>query len=203
MRDLDMSFYTIHLVNLQCVRPSGITRQVIEGALGPLIQQAGMTLNLVSVSVAGDCDISLSFNMDRRRFGAQFTGGVVLAEQSGAVLVGSILDLRVGGTRTSRDSFFEPVRSIFQNGEEAFARTVGNIAVHELGHAIGGLTHLREERNYMYTGAFLRERASSWFTYDNLRQHWSASRSFNSTQRQALISAIRSREIRGLDVTPL
>ena len=222
-----MSHYTIHLINVGIVRPTAVVRSVIEGAVQPLADQAGHTLNLVNVSPAsassGTPDVSLEFNGSRPRLGEQFIGGrgLIFGEQSGAILVGNILEYRVGGGRTRTPlSAMDPrrptrrsslpaqvdhmssMRSLFLNGEREFARAVGNIAVHELGHTIAGLDHHQDRENFMFTGASLqRQQSRDWHTYENLRGLWSSRKSFDTDQASRLVAAIRARDLAGVSVS--
>jgi hypothetical protein len=197
-----MSYYTIHLVNIQVARPSRAVRDVIEQAFAPLIREAGHEPNFVNVTAVGSCDVSIEFVRNFPQMGSIFRGPMVLAEQSGVILVGSILELRVHGTGRTPSDLIAATRPIFLNDEIEFAKTTGNIAVHELAHAIGGLPHHPTPTNFLYSGSFLhRDHQPSWFTYEHLRAHWSAQRTFDSSQRQTLVNAIRTRELLGIEFT--
>ncbi len=224
-----MSYYTIHLINVRIVQPTNTVREVIEQALQPLVDQAGHILNLVNIRSGSDTsnipDVSLEFIRNQPRLGQQFIGqrGMMLAEQSGAVLVGNISEMRVGGvnSRTSTSimnyrrptqrraqtvyvDYMSSMRPVFVNGEEEFARTVGNISVHELGHTIGGLAHNNSQSNFMFTGASLsRHHSPDWWTYDNLRRFWSGRFRFEREQRSRLVEAIRRRDLQGIETQSL
>lgn len=223
-----MAVYTIHLINVRTVRPAAGVRAVITEAFQPLVEAAGFTLNLVDVALRNADsvpvpDVSLEFKRGPIQLGRQFQGSMMLAEQSGAVLVGRVLGLRVGGVvRRSRASVMDrrhplerrtlPVytthltttRPLFRQGEAAFARAVGNIGVHELGHTIGGLDHVADSFNYMFTGAFMDQvLPPEARTYERLRAVFAGRQHFTSDQQEDLTDAIRARDLRGVEMTRL
>lgn len=98
----------------------------------------------------------------------------------------------------------DSVEPLWTRGEPAFARTVGNIVVHELGHTIGGLSHEPDPRNFMFTGASIdRVLGPAFRTRANLRRLWSGLHELRPFQRQRMVDAIRARELRGFEVTEL
>jgi hypothetical protein len=220
-----MPYYTIHLINASIVRPTQVLRERFGQVFGPLIEEAGYEPNIITVSPEREeeavPDVSLQYVYNQPQLGAQFiSGGMVLAEQSGSVLVGSILEMRVGGNpQLTITNTFNPSRPLdgrtrryevdpltttqrlFRNGEAEFAQAVANISIHELGHTIGGLNHHQESTNYMYTGARLqRDFGSDWRTHTNLRRFWSGPKVFTDRQRETLVGAIRERDLLGVDM---
>lgn len=219
-----MSHYTIHVLNADIVQPSEVLRGVVASALEPLIRAAGYEMNLVMLPAGwqerGIPDVSVTLSRDFRGLDPRQR---MLAEQSGAVLVGAILNMRVAGpvarspltgmdldaplgrasyaaTTTHGDS----VQLLWERGEPAFAATVGNIIVHELGHTIGGLQHDLDPINFMFTGSSIDTVLGPGFrTRTNLRRLWSGPRELNESQRQRMLEAIRARELRGMEVTEL
>lgn len=221
-----MAPYTILIENASIVRPLRIVRAVIAGAFEALVSQAGHELNLVTAPrLLGprgpQPDVSLGFDGTRRPLGHHFFGPGILGEQSGAIAIGAILELRAGGPvhrsrldmpdhrrplrRTplpANTTHADTTRPLFHNGEEAFARAVGNVCVHELGHTIGNLSHLRDPGNYMFTGASINSVfGPGWRTYENLRRHWSGRFSFNGDQRRLLVGALENRDLLGVGRT--
>jgi hypothetical protein len=219
-----MPHYTIHILSADMVEPHRALRGVVEAALRPLVARAGLELNLVSIpagrSEQTTPDVSVQLSRDLRGVGSRDR---VLAEQSGAVLVGAILNMRVGGgvqrgPACAMDMDAPMYRTPFQvwtthadsmeplwtRGEPAFARTVGNIVVHELGHTIAGLAHHPDPRNFMFTGASIdRVLGPEFRTRENLRRLWSGPHELRPFQQARMVEAIRARELRGFDVVEL
>ena len=220
-----MAIYTIYLERLDVVRPATLVRHVVHSAMNPLVQRAGHKLNLVSLPIRsledGDADrvdVSLEFVLNRDVANPRDR---VLAEQSGHVLVGSILHMRVeapprmtchrappsgsplaAGGLECRVEHAGAVERLFHTQDAAFARTVGNIAVHELGHTIAGLEHARDSANFMFSGASIpRTRPPRARTREALRRLWSDPRRFSQRQQTALVEAIRARTLQGLQTT--
>lgn len=212
-----MAYYTIHLINAQIVRPNDVFREVITEAMQQLVEAAGHELNLVNVDPNRPeppiPDVSLIFTLDRVGMGAGM-GPMILAEQSGFVLVSNILEMRVGGEPartlvsgmnprrplerrplTPRVDYASTTRPLFRSGEPAFARAVANISIHELGHTIGGLDHIRDAANFMATGASF-QRGS----FESQRHFWSRPKTFNAGQITLMVDAIRVRDLRGIDM---
>lgn len=216
-----LGVYTIHLERVELVRRAALVRFVIRTAFEPLVQAAGYELNLVSVPLTqttpSAADVSLEYRLNRDVLNPNRR---MLAEQSGRVLLGSILDMRVEGgpsrlcatevdptaplrwrRRVCRAEYAGATRALFSPGEAAFARTVGNISVHELGHTIGGLRHMSDPMNFMFTGASIRPVLGAGArTYSNLRRYWSGIHWFEEQQRSALTRAIRARTLLGVDM---
>lgn len=146
-----MATYTIYLERLEVVRRAAQVRHVVHSAMEPLVRRAGHELNLVAVPVravedvdASRIDVSLEFVLNRDVANPRDR---VLAEQSGHVLVGSILHMRVEAPPRMTCRRAPPsgspldarglecgvehsgvVERLFQTQDAAFARTVGNIA---------------------------------------------------------------------------
>lgn len=219
-----MPYYTIHLDHLEVVRRPSIVREVIRAAFEPLVARAGLELNLVErpVGTEGGAtpDVSMIYQLNRDVLNPRRQ---ILAEQSGVVLVGSILDMRAAGEprRTCtrqydrgdplRGSYLEcavepgaPTRPLFREDEPELARTVGNVTVHELGHTIGNLVHSRDPVNHMFSGASInRVLGPGARTWANLRRIWAGLHRFSAAQEAALVDAIRARELRGVDAPGL
>lgn len=220
-----MATYTIYLERLEVVRRAAQVRHVVHSAMEPLVRRAGHELNLVAVPVravedvdASRIDVSLEFVLNRDVANPRDR---VLAEQSGHVLVGSILHMRVEAPPRMTCRRAPPsgspldarglecgvehsgvVERLFQTQDAAFARTVGNIAVHELGHTIAGLDHVRDSENFMFSGASIpRILPPHARTREALRRLWSAPRHFDRRQRDALVDAIRTRTLQGVQTT--
>lgn len=209
-----MTYYTVHILNADIVRPRSELRAVVAHALEPLVREAGLLLNLVEIPQGRDeqhmPDVSVSLSRDLRGLGPS---NRVLAEQSGAVLVGAILQMRVDSwvSRSRTEPGYSPntthsanIRALWTQGEPKFARTVGNIVVHELGHTIAGLEHHMDPGNFMFTGASIAHELGTGFrTYANLRRLWSGPHHFTADQARRMVSAIRARQLRGFEVEAL
>lgn len=219
-----MGYYTIHIHRADLAEPQSVVRDVIVRAVGPLVQAAGLELNLVSLATGmseqSRPDVSFVLIHSHRGLLPRDRG---LAEQSGSIFVDSILGMRVGGPfmrsplscmdmrnpmrrypSVASTNHNDRVELLWQRGEVRFAPAVGNIIVHELGHAVGGLAHDLSPLNFMFTGAVIDEvLGPSYRTRENLRRLWSQPHEFHPFQRRMVVDAMRARELRGLETSTL
>lgn len=158
------------------------------------------------------------------RLGEQFVGSGPIRlifgdEGGGSVFVGSMLELRVGGPprltatppgagfrhrgadwhevphRGLQRDYFANARSVFSNGERAFAEFAANVALHEAGHIVAALPHSTDIFNYMVDGQAMRPGA--WRSWENVRRFWSGHKTFDDVQATQLAEHIASGSFAG------
>lgn len=203
-----MPAFNIYLVRSDTIRPRPVLFETIRDALGALCDEGGKELVLVPLVQEGEHldgpQIVFDWQVHHVRSGEQFIThrSPMLAGESGVVFVNVLLELRTGGPpvypthRGGRVDFATPTAPVFTNGEADFARAVGNVTVHEIGHTLGIQSHSNEPSNFMVSG-FDRAVPRPGARRENLRAFWSGRKSFNEAQRQTLLGAIRTGQFGG------
>lgn len=159
--------------------------QTIRSAMGPLVEQAGRSLQL-SAGAGSTADVAITLTDAPQQMrpceGVLFLG----IEGGGLVFVDAHTQLRVcGGSK--------PLELLFGRDDVELAHAIGNTAVHEIAHTLASLDHVPDTSNFLYglpgTGANL---PPAQRTRETLRKHFGGRKTFNEEQRKALVDAIAS-----------
>jgi hypothetical protein len=187
--------FTITLSGISNVQPSQVVQATIREAIEPLTQQASRVLRF---RPSGTGDLTLTFDPGGHE--SRPCGLLILGiEGGGDIFVGAHEDLRVccGPLRDPQNpgeiDYVTQILLVFDDGESAFGRFVGNTAVHELGHMMAQLDHTSFRGNFMYSGNLPRNMR----TLESMRRHWAGHKSFSSDQSCRLIEAIRTNSFTG------
>jgi hypothetical protein len=182
-------YFTIYLENLNTVRTPGIVKQVIRNALTSIVRAAGRSLRLTQ-SLPPPADAEFLFDAGGA-LGTRVPGGrcnpPILAEHSGAILVGAIRDLRICGSNQQTR-----LQHVFPRDDDLnLGRAIGNSVVHELGHSIANLADLpglSNTQNFMHTGNPIPENERN---LQNSQRLWAERKHFSSSQTSAFVYRIR------------
>ena len=149
----------------------------------PIVQAAGRSLTIsLRRTTNGDLDIQFDARSDFRQ--APKCGFVMLGESSGAVMIEAHRSLASCTTdpRTAR-----LLRRRVLTYDVLLGRALFNTAMHELGHIVAALEHVREPGNYMVTGnppVWLRTRSGR-------REFFGGHKRFTVEQQERMVAQIR------------